>query len=842
MCLKKLRLSTNAQRNPNLSELENDIQELKAFYEISRFRRFAKIFLVGFFFGKNAEIRVTELTVKIQTRINEKISEINKLTREIEDSDTYLIYPDKANLLAKIDQAKSEIKSCEQNNVLSKDFIINATRSLNENIQLIKSYNRKFINKRKADYKHLWFKGSISLDDEQQTAIVTDDKYNLVVAAAGSGKTEVLITRIAYLIKRKPDGVLPNRILAIAYQRKAKEQIEQRLWQHYSIGEVIVKTFHKLGKDILEQSGRIIERTDIVNDNKKFGFIQSYFDENIHTNPEFYKLFIRYMKTVRNNDEPPTDSDKKAVVNYAKERKYTAMDGTKVNSNSEKEIMDYLLTHKVNDKPIEVKYEPDLDGFRPDFYLPQFDVFIEHWGIDKNGDAPKWFSQSTEEYLASMEKKKQWFAENKKILVETFAYEYNPKEPDVFCELLKQRLQKVAKEPFLFTPLKYEEILQLVWEAQKTPIDDIQNFITIAKTYDFNPENIAKKLEDSRWSAKQGAFGRLALNVFQAYQTQLHRLGKIDFEDMINEATIALDNNSNLCRNVYDHILVDEYQDISAQRLNLLKKLLDRNSLCKLFCVGDDWQSIMGFSGSNLNFFVNFRKYFDNAAITQICTNYRSVKSIVDAGAELIKTNGNKQIQKKALSKRREFRPILILGSPHKESYESQYYTQTAQDCLNRIKGYFERGYSPDEILVLTRFMRSKVGGRSQLFRLIQTFKFIANDNRINVSVDNAREPNAIRLLTVHKCKGLEAKVVFILNVVSGEFGFPSEIEDPSILEVARGDNGIEDQVEEERRLFYVAITRAKEDLYIYTRLNTKSRFLDEIVGNSQPVTMNYTS
>ena len=154
-----------------------------------------------------------------------------------------------------------------------------------------------------------------------------------------------------------------------------------------------------------------MKRTDIVNENKKFGFIQSYIDENVQSNPEFYKLFVRYMKTARDNDEPTTDSDKKSVVSYAKERKYIAMDGTKVNSNSEKEIMDYLLTHKVNDKPIEVKYEPDLDGFRPDFYLPQFDIFIEHWGIDKNGNVPKWFSQSAEEYRASMEKKKQWFAE-----------------------------------------------------------------------------------------------------------------------------------------------------------------------------------------------------------------------------------------------------------------------------------------------------------------------------------------------------------------------------------------------------------------------------------------------
>lgn len=258
MCLKKLRLLANAQRNPNLTELENDLQELKANYEISRIRRFAKIFLVGFFFGKNTENRVAELTAKIQTRINENISEINNLTRGMEDSGTYLIHPDKASFLAKIEQIALEIKLCEENNVLSKDFIIDATRSLDENIQLINSYNCKFVNKRKIDYKQLWFNGSISLDDEQQTAIVTDDTYNLVVAAAGSGKTEVLITRIAYLIKRKPDGVLPNRILAIAYQRKAKEQIEQRLWQRYSIGEVNVKTFHKLGKIFLSSQEELL--------------------------------------------------------------------------------------------------------------------------------------------------------------------------------------------------------------------------------------------------------------------------------------------------------------------------------------------------------------------------------------------------------------------------------------------------------------------------------------------------------------------------------------------------------------------------------------------------------
>lgn len=840
MCLKKLRLLRSTPEDNNALELEKAIQELKINEQISRIRKLTKLIIIGFFIGRNSEQKIIKLRTKIQKRIMDNVSEISKFTYQINDSETYLIYPKKASCLSKIESIKSEITLCEKNKVLSTEFIGDMIRILDENIQWIKSYNSKFVAQRKIDYKYLWSKGSISLDDEQQTAIVTDDKYNLVIAAAGSGKTEVLITRIAYLIQRKPDYVEPKRILAIAYQRKAKEQIEQRLWQRYGIQEVNVRTFHKLGKEILERSGKKIERTDIIDENKKFGFVKSYFEENIQTNSEFYRLFIRYMKTVRDKDYVPTDSDKDAIVSYAKERKYISINGSKVNSNAEKEIMDYLLTHKINGNPIEVRYEPDLEGFRPDFYLPQFDVFIEHWGIDKDGRVPQWFSQSSEEYRDTMEKKKNWFNEHHRLLVETYSYEYNAKEPELFCELIKEKLQKILNKQLLFTPFTYEEILQLVWESQKTPIDDIQNFITIAKTYGLNPDDIARKLVKGRWSSKQLTFGRLALDVFRAYDAQLKQLGKTDFEDMINEAAVALDNNVDLCKNMYDHILVDEYQDISAQRLILLKKVLERNPNCKLFCVGDDWQSIMGFSGSNLNYFVKFSDYFEKPAVSQICTNYRSIKSIVDTGTELIKHNGNKQVQKTALSKRTDVTPVFILGSPHQEAFDKQYFRQISEDCLRRINEYVERGYSMDDILVLTRFMRTKIHGRTKLFKVVQTFSDLAEAKGIKVAIDNAKKPNALRLLTVHKCKGLEARVVFVLNVVSGEFGFPSEIEDPSILGVARGDNGIQDRVEEERRLFYVAITRAKEDLYIYTRLNAKSQFLAEIADSSRPVMLTY--
>ena len=781
----------------------------------------------------------------IPDKILKETEETQKIINDIKNSGTYLIYSNKKSVISKIEEIQKEIETYSIRKVLKADFVSKTKDNLNECKELILSYNQNFVQQRKKDYSYLWNKGNILLDDEQQTAIVTDDKYNLVVAAAGSGKTEVLITRIAYLIQRKPDFVEPNRILALAYQRKAREQINQRLHERYGIDDVCVRTFHKLGKDILEKSGRRIDRADIVDENKKYGFVKSFFEEKMVTNREFYRLFIRYITTVNDKDDEPAAADKNAVLTHAKERSYVSIDGTKVNSKAEKEIMDFLLTHKINGDTIRVRYETDVGGFKPDFYLSQYELFIEHWGINKDGEVPAWFSQSSQEYRDLMETKKRWFAENDQLLVETFAYEYNINEPEEFTDQLKYRIQKILenrfpKKKFEFSPLTYEEILDLVWASQKTPIDDIQSFITISKTYDLNPDKIAEKLAKGKWNSKQLAFGRLALEVFRAYQSQLEKLEKTDFEDMINEANTALDNNKSLYENVYDHILVDEYQDISAQRLNLLKKLLDRNPNCKLFCVGDDWQSIMSFSGSNLNYFVNFDRYFQDPAITKICTNYRSIKSIVDAGAAVIKNNGKSQVKKEASSSRKETKPIFVLSSPHKTGFDELYYEQTAGDCLRRINEYLAKGYDPNDILVLTRFMRTKIRGRRKFFKIVQTFSELALNCNARTAIDNAKESGAVKLLTVHKCKGLEAKVVFILNVVNGEFGFPSEIEDPSILEVAREDNGVPDQKEEERRLFYVAITRAKEELYIYTRQQEKSEFLNELTGYTNEIRLNY--
>jgi DNA helicase-4 len=756
--------------------------------------------------------------------------------KEIQNSGTYLMAAEEDQALAALKSAEEEIAFFRAHNLPEQEFVVSASEVLQKNRTDILEYNRKFVEQRKREYGYLFNKGKLSLDSEQQTAVVTDDKYNLVIAGAGAGKTEVLITRIAYLTERKPDTVQPNRILAIAFQDKAKREIEERLRTRYKIDDVNIRTFHKLGKDILEKArGDRIKHTDIVDENKKFDLVKTEYYQLLK-DPDYYRLFLDYVRAFRDNRPQEDSQEKEDNLALKQAMSYVALNNKHVRSLAEREILNFFLMNKLNDERIEIEYEHDMHNFLPDFWLPKFDLHIEHWGIDKKGNVPNyWGPNAREDYPRVMAEKREWCASNNKLLVETYSYEYDADNPDKFIEILKQRVIKKLESrfpgKFEFSPLRHNEIVELAWAPFKDPTpDDILNFIKNAKVYGLSPEKVEERLRNEKWSRKQLAFAQLALPAYRAYSNQLRERGKIDFEDMINEAVDKLRNDNGLLANVYDHILVDEYQDISKQRCKLVAELLRRNPNCKLFCVGDDWQSIMGFAGSNLNFFVNFDKFFSRPAITKISTNYRSVKSIVDAGATVISNNGGCQIAKQTVACRNELRPIRVLSSTHDEDFERQYHEQIVNDCLDRIADHMQNGCEPRDILVLSRYKSSYA---------VKDFIEKAKERSMDFAFDSefARR-NQFRLMTVHKSKGLEAKVVFILDVIKGTYGFPCEIEDSSIYAPAREDYPKQDHKEEERRLFYVAMTRAKEDLTIYTWKPSKSEFLEEIKShiNEEPL------
>ncbi|NQE45910.1 ATP-dependent DNA helicase Rep [ANME-1 cluster archaeon GoMg2] len=227
----------------------------------------------------------------------------------------------------------------------------------------------------------------------------------------------------------------------------------------------------------------------------------------------------------------------------------------------------------------------------------------------------------------------------------------------------------------------------------------------------------------------------------------------------------------------------------------------------------------MGFTGSDLDFFVKFDEFFDHPARTDLTINYRSIKSVVDTGAEIIRHNGDAQLKKETTAHDDKIKQIKVYSSLHQKEYYKQYYSQIAEHCVNSVSEYLKKGYNPEDIMILSRIVNRP--------KMIGPLLDYATMTKVPISKDS-RKMHHIRLMSVHGSKGLQARVVFILNVDKDMYGFPCELEDPSIFEPAiKGRK--RDKEEEERRLFYVAVTRAKEDVIIYTQKCAESKFLKEI-------------
>ena len=819
-----------------LEEILSDIEKQKSFRIIG----YILIpIIIGFFILKKLNDRILvltknkdELTNRVINELETSNNQINNKLKHLIYSDAYLIYSDRTDILSKFEDYKIILLGLKQKKEIFEkyfnDLVETSINELSASRIIIDNFNKDLIERRKKEYDFLFNKSTAGLNDEQKTAIITDDKHNLVVAGAGSGKTEVLITRIAYLVERKQEKIAPERILALAFQNKAGKEIEDRLSEKFGIG-VKIKTFHSFGNEVLSKP-----KLKFDTDTEYHEFIAELY-KKAEKEPAFQKKILAYMLHFGDEEIIKQQSDfktKNEWLHYMQNLTYTTLDRKKVKSEGERTIFNFLFTHKINEKYINLRYEHPAEWMnytnekgeiktpKPDFFLPEYNIYIEHWAIDESGNIPEWFDQ---DYRKGMNAKIDRFKKQKKYsLIETTYGEF---KNNYFINNFENKLiteirRKYPDNDFDFTEIGYSELVERVWKNCKESMErnpkDIANFITKAKTNGLTPEKIVERLEKEKWSPKQKTFAELALVIYRDYEKELRITNEIDFSDMINQAIVELENNESLYKNSFDHILIDEYQDISRQRYLLIKTLMAKNRNCKLFCVGDDWQSIMGFAGSNLEFFIKFQDYFDHPARTELSINYRSIKSIVDAGAELIKYNGDGQLNKQTIASNNHEKKIRVFSYSHKNT--SIYHEQTAEHCVKLVKEYQMKGYSPQDIMILYR---------SRKIRLFNLINECAGFNNVNIQ-ENSKSPRYSPLMTVHKSKGLQAKVIFILCVDRGLYGFPSEIEDPFIFEPAMYGK-LNNKEEEERRLFYVAITRSKEDVIIYTQKENESMFLNEI-------------
>lgn len=356
--------------------------------------------------------------------------------------------------------------------------------------------------------------------------------------------------------------------------------------------------------------------------------------------------------------------------------------------------------------------------------------------------------------------------------------------------------------------LKYLGIPNYKKDYLKGDTNDIVNlkkllvrFIHLFKSNNYDLYNFSYIFEYNNLTIfnrrKNKLFLYIVFDIYQIYTQELDSCMMYDFNDLINLATNNIPDDCS-----YKYIIIDEYQDTSIVRLNLIKAIIKKTN-ARLIVVGDDYQSIYRFAGCDLNIFLNFDKYFDDPKIMYINSTYRNSKELVYIANDFIMKN-KFQMRKNIKSNKRNNKPIKIM-----------YYDKYNNHLLNLINKIKEMG----NILILGRNYKD-------IFKFLDDDILIDKDGYINIESNNL-----IRYLTVHKSKGLESDNVIIVNLEDSLLGFPNKIEDEDILKYVIL-NKERYCYDEERRLFYVALTRTKNNVYLLLNKSKSSTFVDEVVKN----------
>ena len=322
--------------------------------------------------------------------------------------------------------------------------------------------------------------------------------------------------------------------------------------------------------------------------------------------------------------------------------------------------------------------------------------------------------------------------------------------------------------------------------------DTIKTFINLFKSNNYTLDSFKtffKINNETNYIIKQkrhNAFLKLVRQIYINYEDYLNRTNQIDFHDMINKATNIINREGIY---PYKYIIIDEYQDTSLNKCLLIKAIQNKTN-ASLIAVGDDWQSIYRFTGSNLEIFTNFKDYFPKAKILKLKNTYRNSQELINLTHKFIMKNPY-QINKKISSNKSVKTPIHIY-----------YYKKSIKEVWNQISNNLK-----EETFIL---------GRN-------------NKERQTIPMMN----KYMKFMTVHKSKGLEAENVVILNLENSITSFPCKIEDSEYLKyvIPKEDDYA---YAEERRLFYVALTRAKSTVTLLVNKNNPSIFVTELLKDSK--------
>ena len=644
-----------------------------------------------------------------------------------------------------------------------------------------------------------------NLDDQQMMCILKEAHNHNVVAGAGTGKTTTIIGKVKYLLAT--GRCKPEDILVLSFTHAAAKEMHERLKRNTS-ADIAVSTFHRFGYHILT---RVEGKKPLIFTDPMEDFIKATLAE-LRKDRAYEKRLTDYFIRIPETDVADTafkSADEYSA--YVLEHAPITIKGEHVKSYGELHVANFLAANGIRylyEAPYQVNTASEEHAqYRPDFFLPDYGIYIEFFGVDRHGQVPEWFEgdDPTMTYAQGMAWKRALHREVGTQLVEVYAYEDAER---ILEECLEERLAAVG---VILKPVPFEELFggteNQVANVLKAFFRAVESVINLARNKLIHAKDLPAAAGNDR-RARQLA--ELVSPIQAAYERMLAQRGMIDFSDMLIRAEQCIRAGS--YANPFSYVIVDEYQDITASQFRLLASMRQSRDF-DLFCVGDDWQSIYRFNGSDVTFTMDFERFWGTSELSRIETTYRFPQSLIDVSSGFVMANP------------RQIRKAIRSGN-----------TNSYRFAVSKIEGYREDQairYMVDRILLLPEGSSVFLIGR-------YTFddRLLKMDGRLTIRFDTATQTQQVRVAgrndlkvvftTAHKSKGLQADYVFIINCADGKLGFPSQIEDNPLVNLLLEQSDAY-PFAEERRLFYVALTRAKKRVTLVCEKDRKSVFMQEL-------------
>lgn len=659
------------------------------------------------------------------------------------------------------------------------------------------------------------------LTHEQRVAAVTTASRQLLVAAAGSGKTSTMVGKVAYALHSRQCA--PDQVLVLAFNRKAALELDERLRRCLSSvlpGEtgVTARTLHALGLDIVSKvRGQRPEVRDA-----ETGLLDDVLTATLAHNPVFaahwlaFRVF--YQRPLRHPDRFSTRRQWAGYVQRYGDRHghrtgFTTLRGELVGTQFEEIVANWLYLHGVDYQYQRVSRRHAGPGRRS--VRSRWWTAVQGWALwgwvpgvrcalqqPLQGHFGFWLNQYGRYVLC---------VQDASILGKAHASRHTVldlrlcREGTLYSELMRQ----LGLTGQALPDGRVGQVLSLFGQRFTAGQREfLARFIRIARLSGQDTAELQHRALQSADADRATLHAPMLAGLLQAYDRALRDAGAIDFEGMLHQAADVLNNRQ--YQHPYRLILVDEFQDTSQGGVRLLQALLGQNPQCRLFAVGDDRQSIYRFAGAVPDVLSRFEHYFGPATVNYLTATFRFSQVIADLAGRFVQANPM-QMRKQLQARTPYAEPAVVLARyatvPHmyalcerclEDAAEAWGHAATTPDSGARIQSVY----------ILGRYQHQRPSALPQWQARFPMFQ--------------------IEFQTAHSAKGLEADIVIVLGLSAGRYGFPSEVPDDALMTL------VSPPVEtyphaEERRLFYVALTRCRERLYLLADLRNPSCFVPEL-------------